>query len=145
MLERVAAEISTATEALALEETRLPVSRMNGGLLRMYASVIVTNARLLLSQVDPAQIDLATGKTASAAHSVVPWVRFRKHFSGKSAMPAESPTFGAAALAKEKSVFVVNASYLADFLDAWEISDRTLGPLMQPASTYGQTPSTNQA
>jgi hypothetical protein len=133
MLERVSAELCTAKEALAEEEINLPAAKANGGVLRMYASVIVTNARLVLSRIDPGSIDLASGKTPAAQHTDHPWIRFRKHFSGKPAVRAEAPTFGAAALAKEKSVFVVNASHLSRFLDEWSISDHTLGPLMQPA------------
>lgn len=132
MLERIAAEVCTATEALAAEEFRLPAAKANGGLLRMYASVIVTNARLVLSQIDPSKIDLKSGKTPHATHTEQPWIRFRKHFSGNPAVAADAPTFGAAAMAKEKSVFVVNASHLGEFLDQWNVSDQTLGPLMQP-------------
>lgn len=136
MLERAAAEVSSATEALALEEAALPISSAHGGVLRMYASVVLTNARLMLSKIDPAHIDLKSGKTPAATHVELPWVRFRKHFSGAPAVDVRSAaTFEVAASAKEKSVFVVSASHLSDFLDQWNISDQTLGPLMGPV--YG--------
>jgi hypothetical protein len=132
MLERIAAEVCTATEALAEEEQGLPAMAALANKLRMYASVIVTNARLVLSRIDPSDIDLASGKTPTAIHTEAPWLRFRKQFSDKAAVPADAPTFTQAAKAKEKSVFIVNVSHLSEFLSEWNVSDSTLGPLMQP-------------
>ena len=131
MLERVAAELCQAVEALAAEETRLPAMDAEGGRMRMYAGVIVTNARLILSQLDPALIDLQSGTALNAKHKEVPWLRFRKHFSDKFAVTATAPTFAAAAAAKEKSVFIVNVRHLNQFLDEWDVNEHALRPLLR--------------
>lgn len=131
MLERLASETTTSTEALALEEQPLALKRNYG--LRMYVSVIVTTARLHLSSFDPKMVLLSSGETAEASHQVVPWIRFRKQLSSEFDVPPRSADwdFGERALAKEKQVFVVNAESLSNFLSQWEVASRSLSTLMQ--------------
>lgn len=130
MLERVAAEISSATESLALEER--PILTKRGYGLRMYAPVIVTTARLVRSCVDPSAVDLRTGEATSVAHTVEPWVRFRKQFSAEFAVEPKNThwNFSEVASAKEKMVYVVNIESLADFLTNWEVANNSLLALM---------------
>ena len=131
MLERLASETTTSTEALALEEQPLALKQNYG--LRMYVSVIVTTARLHLSSFDPKMVLLSSGETAEASHQVVPWIRFRKQLSSEFAVPPRNADwdFGERALAKEKQVFVVNAGSLSNFLSQWEFASRSLSTLMQ--------------
>lgn len=130
MLERVAAEGSSAMEAIALEE--LPVVTKRGYGLRMYVSVIVTTARIVASQVDPKLVDLKNGETGSATHQAQPWVRFRKQFSSDFAVAPRNPEwdFSALASAKEKVVFVVNVESLPEFLSKWAVQADSLRVLM---------------
>lgn len=130
MLERVAAEIASATESLALEER--PILAKRGYGLRMYAPVIVTTARLVRSCVDPSAVDLRTGEAASVVHTVQPWVRFRKQFSAEFAVEPKNTEWGFSevASAKEKMVYVVNIESLADFLSKWEVASNSLRALM---------------
>lgn len=130
MLERVAAEVSSAMEAIAVEE--LPVITKRDYGLRMYIPVIVTTARIIVSQFDPKLVDLKNGETATAAHQVQPWVRFRKQFSPEFAVEPRNPEwdFSALASAKEKVVFVVNIESLPDFLSKWSVQRNSLRALM---------------
>lgn len=126
MLERTAAELSAATEALAVEEYPLMVQRQFG--IRMYASVIITTARLTLSSFDPSETNLEIGEVRQADHQVVPWIRFRKAFSSERAVEPEDPqwNFSSLANAKEKLVFVVNVMAFEEFLRRWSIIDTSL-------------------
>jgi hypothetical protein len=84
MLERVAAEVAAATQALAIEELPLITQRRHG--LRMYISVIVTTARILLSRFDPTKVTLQLGEASEVTHEEKPWIRFRKQFSSDRAV-----------------------------------------------------------
>ena len=108
MLERVAAETTAAMEAIALEEHPVISERQYG--LRMYAPVIVTTARLVVSRFDPKLVALQNGEASAVTHDVVPWIRFRKQFSLEFAVTPKDPhlDFSELAAAKEKLVFVVN-------------------------------------
>ena len=131
MLERIAAEATTSTEALALEERPLALKKRCG--LRTYMPVIVTTAKLHLSNFDPGLVSLANGEVASASHSVVPWVRFRKQLSSEFAVPPKNPNWGFSdrALAKEKQVFIVNVESFAEFLRKWKVLLPSIRPLLR--------------
>jgi hypothetical protein len=131
MLERVAAELVSATEALAAEES--PILSRRGLSLRMYAKVIVTTARLVMSRFDPRLVDLAVGEAADVEHVEIPWVRFSKQLSWEPAIQLANAeqSFAAIAAAKEKSVFVVNAGHLPEFLARWDVDNGSLRALSQ--------------
>lgn len=130
MLERVASELSAAMEAIAVEE--LPVITKRGYGLRMYVPVIVTTARLVVSQLDPKLVELKNGEASAIAHQVQPWIRFRKQFSSEYAVEPKNPewAFSALSAAKEKVVFVVNVESFLEFLAQWKVQDSSLRALM---------------
>lgn len=130
LLERLAAELTAATEALAFEEQPLITKRGYG--LRMYVPVIVTTARLHMSEFDPRQVNVAQGEAQAVSHREVEWVRFRKQLSSEIAVAPRNAewNFSEIALAKEKQVFVVNVSHLTAFLKRWQVIDRSLRALM---------------
>jgi hypothetical protein len=130
MLERVAAELAAATQALAVEEHPFVTQRQHG--IRTYASVVVTTARLFLSRVDSSKVEIATGEVPEATHEEIPWVRFRKPFSSERAIEPVSLTgdYADVATAKEKLVFVVNVLALEKFLRAWAVVNNSLRALM---------------
>lgn len=131
LLERVAAETASATEAIAAEELPHIVARSYG--LRMYASVIVTTARLTVSSIDPNAISLKTGEVPAMAHREVPWIRFRKQLAPDLAVQPRNLdySFSDLASAREKCVFVINSEALGQFLRCWDIISRSLDPLAQ--------------
>lgn len=130
MLERVAVEVSSATEAIAAEE--FPVISKRGYGLRMYVPLIVTTARLVVSQVNAKHVDLKNGAAATIKHEIQPWIRFRKQFSTEYAVQPKNPEwdFSALATAKEKVVIVVNVESLPEFLKNWNIQNNSLRALM---------------
>jgi len=130
MLERVAADVVSATEALALEEKDYQAQSKDT--LRIYFSVIVTTAKLQVCSFEPEQVSLVDGKVADAKFSEVPFVRFRKQLSTR---PASVPLnvvdgFYGFVRAKEHTVFVVNAEALPDFLAQFEVDNNALRPLV---------------
>jgi hypothetical protein len=129
MLERVAAEVLAATESIALEEHPLMVERKFG--IRMYASMIITTAKLISAVIDTSRINLASGELTDATYVEVPWIRFRKAFSSERAVePVDARLdFDALGAAKEKLVFVVNVMALDRFLTQWGIENQSLQPL----------------
>ncbi len=130
MLERVAGECVSATEALAEEERRLLSGEVES--LRMYGSVIVTTASLQVCAFDPGNISLENGMVANPNFTEVPYVRFRKQLSvrspNKKSLAAQQ--LGAVAKAKEHTVFVVNSQAFKSFLEEWEVSNNGLRQLM---------------
>jgi len=130
MLERLAAEVTAATEALAIEE-HPAITKRNYG-LRMYASVIVTTAQLHLSRFDAHDVSMKTGEATTVTHAALPWIRFRKQLSSELAVEPKNTDwdFSELALAKEKQVFVVNLESLPAFLEKWEVASNSLRALM---------------
>jgi len=123
MLERIAADLVSATEALAAEES--PYLNQSPENLRAYVSIIVTTATLHVVQFDPASISLDTGKIPDGQASEVPAVRFRKQLSVH-APDLETGHQGdshAVSLAKEHTVFIVNAVRFMDFLEQFEFDE----------------------
>lgn len=121
MLERVAGELVSATEAYALEEQVHQVIRSDS--FKMYFSVIVTTATLQVCTIDPEEVSLHDGKVAAAEFAEVPFVRFRKQLSTRP-VPARAnanDSFYDFARAKEHTVFVVNAASLPQFLSEFEL------------------------
>jgi hypothetical protein len=130
MLERIAGEVASATESLAFEEQSLIKKRGYG--LRMYVSVVVTTARLHVSQFDPNDIALETGEAHAVTHREIPWIRFRKQLSSDFAVTPQNAAwdFSELALAKEKQLFVVQIQAFASFMKQWRVIDNSLRALM---------------
>lgn len=131
MLERVAAEACAATEALAAEE--LPHIQQRDYGLRMYASVIVTTARLLKTEFDSSKVVSEKGEVQSARHEEQQWVRFRKQLSPDFAVAPRNTDwdFSDLSAAKEKVVFVVNITHFGEFLKRWSVLSNSLRLLMR--------------
>lgn len=121
MLERLAAESSEATEAFAKEDAPLLLGKNDCA--RVYFSVIVTTAELVLCEVLSEAISLTSGTVDEASFSTVPYVRFRKQFSIDRNAYSNSETFGSPFVKKENTVLVVNSDHLLKFLDDYDVSD----------------------
>lgn len=121
LLERLAAEASEASEAFAKED--LPVLLGNNGELRIYYSVIVTTAELVVCEVESDVISLASGAVDSASFSTVPYVRFRKQLSVDRTVDATAQYFGPPFREKENTVFVVNSKHLLEFLEKYDVEE----------------------
>jgi len=124
MLERVASELVDATEALAKEEFEL---NFGTTLMRYYFPVIVTTAELKVCNFDPGKINIATGEISDAVFSTVPAVRFHKTLStplSSSGSPLDIAFGSYKNLSSThndyvRTVLVINASHLVEFLEYW--------------------------
>ena len=121
MLERIASEIVEATEVFAQEEIQLYGGVKNRHFLSCYFPVIVTTAELIVCKYKPEDISLDNGEMAFAEFKTVPFVRFRKSLTNKQCIPHNFSSIRDVAELKERTVFVVNALNLVDFLTKWEL------------------------
>jgi hypothetical protein len=129
LLERIAYDVATATEAVAQEEQPHAVARSYG--FRCYVGVVVTTARLSVCAIDPSEISIIDGEATNQSISEVPWIRFRKQLSHELAVPPENLewSFSGISKAKEKVTFVVNAGNLVKFLNKWGLITQSLSAL----------------
>lgn len=125
-LERVAGELVSSTEALAVEE-RDYVQEMEDS-LRLYFNAVVTTATLKFAEFDPSHLSVTDGTLADATFQEVPFVRVRKQFSMRPAKltSAEWLRHDDPDYRRENTVFVINANALNHFLAQFDI----------PTSTY---------
>jgi len=116
MLERDAATLVAATEALAREEADLAQALQIS--MRIYTSRLVTTAKLIVCEANPSDISLVDGKLSDAKMHEKSYVRFRKqiytHTSNRSIESFDR--FEGMAYAKEHTILVVNVSALGDVL-----------------------------
>ena len=113
MLERIGSNVVSATEAIALEESR----RLGSTEYRNCFSVIVTTAALVACLIDPGDIDIASGtiEAGKCALKPVEFVRFTKQLSGGES-PPKSPSYSSKPhRGREQTVFVVNSADLIRF------------------------------
>lgn len=118
LIERLGAELVSATKGLASEEKNFLMQRKEG--LRIYFSVIITTAKLKLCQFSPADISLQNGMIKDAKFEDVPFLRFRKQLSTQN-VPYATDDLNDISYAKEHTVFIVHAEAIADFLTAFEL------------------------
>jgi hypothetical protein len=128
MLERIASELISATEAFA-EEDKTRMARRNISSLT-YASVIVTTAQLQTVTFDAAALDLSTGVVAEIKdREVVPYIRFRKQLSNdipgwnRIGTVLQAEQLDHLNHARERTVFVINAAHFAGFLVEFMLDD----------------------
>lgn len=87
LLERLAAELCSATEAFARQELKIE-DRPSLSLTTLYVPVIVANIELFECRVKPDVIDLHSGSIALADASLraIPFIRFRKPLTARHAL-----------------------------------------------------------
>ena len=122
MLERIASELTEATEALAWEDFCLNSKR---DFVRLYANVIVTTAELHLCTFSPSDVSIDTGMVDRADFVLVPFLRFRKSLSTKSVseLNIEEKSDASLIKAKENTVFIVNSGHFEEFINSFGIDD----------------------
>lgn len=129
MLERIAAEVVSATEAIAMEERPFQAQRGEG--LRMYFGVVITTAKLKTCAFDPDQVSIRDGKVLDPQFQDVGCVRFRKQLSTRQLPPPQVLGDQPSALvrAKEHTVFVVQSESFLGFLQGFQVDDAALRSL----------------
>jgi len=121
MLERTAADLIEATEAIASEEYEL--HKNNQSLFKVYFPLIVTTAKLNICKFDPNKINIKNGEIVDAEFERVPFLRFRKSLTARNGQNKNYQCLTEASKAKERTTFIVNSEHLIDFLSDWELGD----------------------
>ncbi len=128
MLERIAADVVSSTEALALEEKDY---RRGSSSIQFYFNAIVTTAELKICKFSPDDISLADGSISSADFETVPFLRFRKQLSSRGDLftPEDFASGEDPSKRKEHTVWIINSQSLVDFLVALEIEANSANQL----------------
>lgn len=116
-LENLSADLLASTEGLLEEEIKVAVVSKNT-LRAFYIPAIVTNVTLKACVFDVASVALTDGIIQPDACRIeeVPYLRFRKSLSTE--FPSFTPVsdLKTANQMKERTVFIINANHLTDFL-----------------------------
>jgi hypothetical protein len=119
LLERIAAEVVRATEAVASQN--LGIHRQKKSLLRhAYVPVIVSTARLFVCDFDPRRFDPQSGEIPDNEFTEFPMVRFSKSFSHPTQFRVADSLERISDLSGN-SVLVVQAMYFLEFLRNWHL------------------------
>ena len=132
MLERIASETVSATEAFAGEQHTYMTS--NRSHLTLYFNVILTTAKLQVVQFDPDTVSLDKGMIPGDAKvTEVPVVRFRKQLSTEPPKNTLTKVEDARDLAqaKQNTVLIVHAELLRLFLDEFEVDNTSVARFIQ--------------
>ena len=121
MMERIASDLVDATESIALEEIKYEKPGILFEFLRICSSVIVTTAEIVVCRFDPSDISIENGEISNAQFETVPLVRFRKSLTTELPSNLNPRNLAEAIKAKERTVFIVNASNFVSILTEWEI------------------------
>lgn len=120
-LEKLATEVLDSMEGLANEEVQITRS-MNENHRRLFVfGAIVTNSLLSVFRFDPSKVKPTNGSLDLNDVTIeeVPFIRFRKSLATD--FPKGSfRNLKASSRARERTVFVVNAEKLPEFLKGWE-------------------------
>ncbi len=115
MLEHVADSLLPSTEAIAREDAVLE-GTTDPQAWSLFIPLLVTNARLFTCGFDPGTIDLAQGKLHKADFKEVGLVRFRKGLATNYPGKLTPKTLLEANEYAERTMLIVNASALTEFL-----------------------------
>ncbi len=121
LLEKLAFELLESLEGLAEEEVKVKKSAKERHLRLFVFPVVVTNAELFMCSFDSSRIEIDNGTLAfdDVEMKSVPFIRFRK--SLETSFPTgEFYGLDAASKARERTIFIVNAARMSEFLNNWE-------------------------
>ena len=127
LLEKTAAELVRATEALARQEyaindrVRQGVTTLNKGLSRVYVPMIVTTAQMYICDADYQSVDMQTGEVPNSSATAAHVVRFRKSLGGGDHKGWAARSVEQFAEWSERSVVVVQAAAFLDLLRQWDL------------------------
>jgi hypothetical protein len=119
MLERICSTLLRSCDALATQEIKI-LSAMQQSYGGYYIPMIVTTAELYACKLDPDKVSLADGDLSDSDFEKIPYIRFTKAFSVDSVVTSSAMPASLEELSEQESrtVVVVNASHVVDFLTA---------------------------
>ncbi len=127
MLERLAGVVLESVESFANEEAKIFENAKDGTTYRlMYAAAIVTTANLDICQFHPKDVDIQEGIIPEKVGQFQPvsFVRFRKGLATHIISSSPATSVEKANLANERTVFVIQATHLVDFLQQFQLLAR---------------------
>lgn len=126
ILESLATEVLESIEGLAKEEVNIAKSQGLSSRTLFIFPAIVTNAEIAVCSFDPAQIKIHDGTLdiGDVEISTVPFIRFRKSLATDFPQ-GRFPHLEAANKARERTVFIVNAASLPEFLKDWNMGPQS--------------------
>ena len=131
MLERIASQLLQATESIgAQHQERLATrSPQQPNVPALFFPIVVTNASLLLADFPVEAISLHAGDLPDAETTFTkqPFVRFQKSFTTLPVGEKKETRLDSANYQDQRTIWIVQASYLARFLEGWALNvDDTL-------------------
>jgi hypothetical protein len=120
MLERIGETLLRSVESLAVEELYIPYESTRDRSF-VYLPIIITNAKLLISEYDPNDVDLMTGKINEASFNETPFIQFYKNMSSSLKTDSKPHNLHEANLQNNRSVIIVNSDKIAEFIDNIQI------------------------
>jgi len=132
LLEKVAAELVRATDALATHEDTLHArqradpSNQYPPISRVYIPMIVSTARLFICDAPYDRVDLETGQVNPSMIREVPAVRFIKSFGSLAPERSIAKSIREFAEATQRTVIVVQAARLNELLTKWDFGNLNL-------------------
>jgi hypothetical protein len=128
LLERLARNVLSSTEALALEQMTLRRPSITDR-LGLLIPAIITAADLRVCKLDCKDIRLSDGTIDNPEFKTVPWVRFRKSLSTSIAEGPGLTELSDISEKKVRSIFVISSLHLSDFLKNFNYEmDIQMGP-----------------
>jgi hypothetical protein len=124
----IAAEVLESIEGIAQEEIRIKQSLGEQEHLRLYMfPAIVTNAELIACQFKSKDIKINDGTLDLSNLSMcpVPFIRFRKSL-GYGFPDGRFYDLQSAQKARERTIFIVNARTISEFLTGWKVDPRKI-------------------
>jgi hypothetical protein len=91
----------------------------------------VTTAELKVCKFDPAAIDIESGEVRDAEYASFDYLRFSKSFNARPSRTDGSPSLDSYVESMERTVFVINAAALVEFLTKWELTSEDRDRLSQ--------------
>lgn len=121
LLERTACDLTDSVQALAEQEKQIQEKRNTNNFTRAYIPVVLTTAQLFVSHFDPADISLTDGSLPEdTPFSPVSYLKFRKSLSTR-AQASSTTSIEKLYSESERTIFVVNAEHLPEFLQELRI------------------------
>jgi hypothetical protein len=127
LLETIAAELVRATDALCAHEDAIHARQRASPdnryppLHRVYVPMIVTTARLFVCDTPYDAVDLQTGRVGPSQIKPVHAVRFKKSFGSIAPERSKASDIRSFAEEGERTVIVVQATYLSELLEMWDL------------------------
>jgi hypothetical protein len=124
-LERISNDLLDSLESLATDQSNIGPQPRSEFLMfsASYVPVIVVNREIIVCEFEPSEIDLSEGilKEGSGKFVETPFVRFRKNFTTRYPTEKVPMNLEQANKENERTIYVVHALSLPDFLRQWDI------------------------